>query len=420
MVRPILDENICLRCKGSRLLCGKVQCPILVKQQSIIPLKLVEIGRELYGSSPPSIFVGHNFYPNVLVGPMVPPTLGQGPEITLLDEPDFWYGKPINELIGLRTSLIRTAFRSNVRELTSSKLMELSQEIIMAHVPVDTEVKLEKEPQIRMLYDPHSPPLGPTARLDKLRITSNPKVDPKVDKVVDDSDLKSTLALDYLYENNFTVTNLNRLLSAGLLGVKKNRKLVPTRWSITAVDDTISKNIIREIKYFQEISKYLVFQNKYLDNNFVIILIPREWSFENTEAWFSKSAFNPSNKHIMAQDHELYDGRKNYASNVTGAYYAARLAVTEYLKSIKRQSACVIFREVSGGYIAPLGVWVIRETVRKAFERSPKEFETLNDALKEASRYLKIPMKQWINKSKLIKYLKKQKRLVDYFKFKNE
>ena len=419
MVRPILDEGLCLRCKGSRLLCGKTQCPILVKQQAIIPLKMIEIGKEMHGSSPPSIFVGHNFYPDVLVGPMVPPTLGQGPEFTLLDEPDYWYGRPINELIKLRSTLVRTAFRNNVRDFSSSKLMELSQEIIMAHEPVDTELKLEKEPKIRMLYDPHSPPLGPTARLDKLRITSNPKIDFKVDKVVDDADMKSTLALDYLYENKFSVTNMNRLLSAGLLGVKKNRRLVPTRWSITAVDDTISKNLIKEIKYFQEISKYLVFQNKYLDNNFVIILIPREWSFENTEAWFSQSAFNPSNKHVMSQDHEFYSGRTKYASNVTGAYYAARLGVVEYLKKIRRQAACVILREVSGGYIAPLGVWVIRETVRKAFEKKPMEFETLTGALKEASAHLKIPMKTWIRKSRLIKYIRRQKRLVDYFKFKN-
>ncbi|MHA1893025.1 MAG: Nre family DNA repair protein, partial [Candidatus Helarchaeota archaeon] len=357
----------------------------------------------------------HNFYPNVLVGPMIPPKLGQDLEIRTLDEPDTWYGKSINELIGLRTSLVRTAFRSNVKNL-SSKLLDLSQEIIMGSRPVDTEVNLEKVPSIKVLYDPHSPPLGPTAKLNKLRITSDPKIDPKVDKVVDDSDLKSIKALNYLYQNDFSVTNLTRLLSAGLLGVKKDRKLVPTRWSITAVDDSISKNIIKEIKYYQEISKFFFFQNKYLDNNFVIILIPREWSFENMETWFSQSAFNPSSEQIIMQDHEFYEGRKKYASNVTGAYYAARLGVSEYLKKIRKQSACMILREVSGGYLAPLGVWVIRETVRKAFEKEPKKFESLNEVLKEASKYLKTPIRTWLRKSKLLRYIRIQKRLVDYFK----
>ncbi|MHA1797548.1 MAG: Nre family DNA repair protein [Candidatus Helarchaeota archaeon] len=415
MVRPNVSGETCLRCKGSRLLCGKSQCPILIKQQNIIPLKKIEFGTELHGSSPPSIFVGHNFYPNVLVGPMIPPKLGQDLEIRTLDEPDTWYGKSINELIGLRTSLVRTAFRSNVKNL-SSKLLDLSQEIIMGSRPVDTEVNLEKAPSIKVLYDPHSPPLGPTAKLNKLRITSDPKIDPKVDKVVDDSDLKSIKALNYLYQNDFSVTNLTRLLSAGLLGVKKDRKLVPTRWSITAVDDSISKNIIKEIKYYQEISKFFFFQNKYLDNNFVIILIPREWSFENMETWFSQSAFNPSSEQIIMQDHEFYEGRKKYASNVTGAYYAARLGVSEYLKKIRKQSACIILREVSGGYLAPLGVWVIRETVRKAFEKEPKKFESLNEVLKEASKYLKTPIRTWLRKSKLLRYIRIQKRLVDYFK----
>ncbi|MHA1890978.1 MAG: Nre family DNA repair protein, partial [Promethearchaeota archaeon] len=96
MVRPNVSGETCLRCKGSRLLCGKSQCSILIKQQNIIPLKKIEFGTELHGSSPPSIFVGHNFYPNVLVGPMIPPKLGQDLEIRTLDEPDTWYGKSIN------------------------------------------------------------------------------------------------------------------------------------------------------------------------------------------------------------------------------------------------------------------------------------------------------------------------------------
>ena len=116
------------------------------------------------------------------------------------------------------------------------------------------------------------------------------------------------------------------------------------------------------------------------------------------------------------QDHEFYEGRKKYASNVTGAYYAARLGVSEYLKKIRKQSACMILREVSGGYLAPLGVWVIRETVRKAFEKEPKKFESLNEVLKEASKYLKTPIRTWLRKSKLLRYIRIQKRLVDYFK----
>ncbi|MEM2635161.1 MAG: hypothetical protein QW372_06830, partial [Nitrososphaerales archaeon] len=30
------SSNLCLLCKGSRMLCGKVRCPIIIKAQSIV------------------------------------------------------------------------------------------------------------------------------------------------------------------------------------------------------------------------------------------------------------------------------------------------------------------------------------------------------------------------------------------------
>ena len=46
MVRPITEKNICLRCKGARLLCGKTTCPILLKKsvlKSLVPFEFDKI-----------------------------------------------------------------------------------------------------------------------------------------------------------------------------------------------------------------------------------------------------------------------------------------------------------------------------------------------------------------------------------------
>ena len=95
-------------------------------------------------------------------------------------------------------------------------------------------------------------PHGMKAPLKKARITSNVKIDRKVDKVIND-EIKSSEGINYLYKNNFSEYVLSKILSVGVLGLKKDKKLVPTRWSITATDDTIGKklleNIIRKILY---------------------------------------------------------------------------------------------------------------------------------------------------------------------------
>ena len=50
----------------------------------------------------------------------------------------------------------------------------------------------------------------------------------------------------------------------------------------------------------------------------------------------SESVWNPQGSLYLAQDYEGFNGRKEYADDVTGAYYANRLALVEYLEKIKR------------------------------------------------------------------------------------
>ena len=109
-------------------------------------------------------------------------------------------------------------------------------------------------------------------------------------------------------------------------------------------------------------------------------------------------------------DFEFYRGRKSCASNITGAYYAARKAVCEYLFKLRRQARILIFREVSSGYVVPLGVWVIRETVKNAVESNkPIILDNFDAALNKMTEGLIVDIKHWKKSSKLIDFIKTQK-----------
>jgi len=443
LVRPPTEKNICLRCKGARLLCGKKSCPILLKKsvlKSLVPFEFDKTIRdvELFGASPPGIFVGHWGYPNaVYLGPLVP---YQKFELNLdisdnyiLDAPELWFGKKMIDIVRYRSSLVRNNFKTNVRigrtsrkntpPIKVQKLLDASQELAMAARPVDTETKLEKM-NFRMMMDNHAPPLGPTGITEKIRITENVKVHPKVDYCVSDIDLKASDAVsEYLYfKGHVPQSTIKRVFSAGLLGQKKNRRLVPTRWSITAVDDIISKALIKEIKKFPEINDYRIYEKTYLDNHFKILLFPGKFTYEMNEVWAPNTLWNVnlngSNRNLKPQimtDFEFYQGRKSYASNITGAYYAARKEVCEYLYKIGRQARVLIFREVSGGYLVPLGVWVIRETVKNAMEENnPFIIDNFDDSLKKMADGFMVDYKYWKNSSKLINFIKTQ-RTIDSF-----
>ncbi len=442
MVRPPTEKNICLRCKGARLLCGKKTCPILLKKsvlKSLVPFEFDKTLRnvELSGPSPPGFFVGHFNYPNVYLGPLVP---FQKFEIDqkisdyhILDAPELWFGKSIVDVIGYRSSLVRNNFKINVNigkrsrkntiPMKAQKLLETSQELSMAARPVDTETKLPKM-NLRMLLDNHALPMGPTGMAEKIRITENTKVHPKIDYCVADTDLKATEAVSkYLYfKGRVPESTIKRVFSAGLLGEKNKRRIVPTRWSITAVDDIISKALIKEIKKFPEINDYRIFERTYLDNHFKILLFPGKFTYEMNEVWAPNTLWNISlNGNIRSlkpqimTDFEFYKGRKNYASNITGAYYAARKEVCEYLYRIGRQARILIFREVQGGYIVPLGVWVIRETVKNAMElKNPQILDNFDDSIKSMAEGFMVSYKYWKKSSILINFVKNQ-RTIDNF-----
>lgn len=411
-VKP--SPEVCVKCRG-RLWCGPV-CWILekhqTKQQSLQQIQ----EKSFSGSSPPSVFVSHYGYPKVKMAPMAPTYFAE--DADLLDNPERWFGTPLETLVGYRTQLVRSNIPVSIHAAKDpGKDLQQVQEIAMSVKKLDVAIELTKKPQAELHFTDAAPPMGPQAPLKSLALQENPSIPKKVDYLVSDTHAKAATAMNELYADDIPVHHLYKLLSVGTLGEKDNRKLVPTRWAITAVDDTIGKQEIDVIKDFPSIDQFQVFQSHYLDNHFFVLLIPREWSFDIMEAYRPGGFWSKEMKEVhMSCDYEFYEGRKNYAENVAGGYYATRLAVVEYLREQRKQAACVIFREIGPGYQQPMGVWQCRQNVRNAMQSEKKEFGSLQDALDFLSMQLTIPMGEWKKNSKLLDRMQHQSRILDFFK----
>ena len=231
--------------------CGKGKCPVCARNSAVFRVKNT-LEKEEFTSDAVAPFVGRFGYPNINVGILAPPE--QKDDSWLYDAPKHWASEnfEIPRIVDFRSSLLNSRYNINIKKRV--KLLELSQDIAMSSKPVDIDIQLHEKPKFRLNIDSHLAPTGPNAKLKKAQITENPKIHTKVYKVFDDIDLKANEAVNYLYENNFDENFLSRILSVGTLGLKKDRKLVPTRWSITATDNIIGKNLINGIKDFSEIS----------------------------------------------------------------------------------------------------------------------------------------------------------------------
>ena len=407
------SSSLCLLCKGGRMLCGKLRCPIIAKAQSLARSSLQITSPRIQGSTPPGVFVGRIGYPKVYIGPMVPPYRG---DTEILDTPELWLGKSIQDIIDYRFALIRGKARASVYDAQSGgKLIDVLQELAMGKRPVDAEAVLTRVPNRVITLSGETQPFGPSAPLRSFR-ASDVSVDRRVERAFYDRDLKAANAVVELYEADVLVTRIQRAFSLGMFGTAKRRKLVPTRWSITAVDSILSQELIDQIKQHDTIDEYRAYSFKHLDNLFVTILMPERWRFEWIEAWFPGTTWNPDDQvaaPAMMGDFEPYRGRTTYP-DVGGCYYACRLAVAEQLNRERRQASALMLREIHPGYILPVGVWNVRESVREMIKDEPQKFDNLQAALNHAMTKLTIPLKKWIESSELLKRALFQRKITEF------
>ena len=386
--------------------------------EEIPQLKINTSFKTDFQGSSPAPFIGKFGYPRVNIGVLSPQFSG---DTSHYDSPRLWNREnaTIGNIASLRYGLVNSRSQASVNEIQKgNKFLNIVQEVGMAKASVELEVSLQKPPQLQFKPEKEIIPFGPQAVIKNVQITANPSVDARVERVVSDTDLKAAPAIISLYQKGFEESSLNKLLSVGNIGLKQNRKLVPTRWSITAVDDTIGKQLINEIKDFP-LGEYCVYFGGGWGNYYLLLFFPEVWSYELFETYLANSV-NPwsRNGYMYSTDYENYEGRKEYAEETAGGYYACRISILEKMKELKRQESCLALRFITPEYNIPLGVWVCREATRKSLQERPLTFADQSLMLRYAEELIKrkfgFDINLLLKESKLLKFKQEQKKLFEF------
>ncbi|MFB6151010.1 MAG: DNA repair protein NreA [Haloarculaceae archaeon] len=361
-------------------------------------------GDSLFGSTSPDVFVGRSSYPEVPTGILSP--VGNEESAADFATSGDWYAKGlgVGDVLQRRTGLLNSTRSANVNvEDVWDGFVGVQREVAIADRPVDVEVGLDSKPDLDVDLDDVTTPRGPRARASDADLAENPHVPRPVEKTLEDDDWHAEGAMTYLYRRGFDVYDVNTILSAGALGQGDNRRLVPTRWSITAVDDTIGQYLRGGLRHSDTVGRVEVWTNEYMGNRYWVVLAPGKWEFELVEMKAPESVWNPeAGDYYLGSAHEGYEGRTSYVDETAGAYYASRLGVLEHLSERDRQAKALVLREVTDDYWAPVGVWQVREGVRHAFEGDHGEAETFHGAVDALLGQLPISMAQLRRKSNLV------------------
>ncbi len=380
----------------------KGKAAYLNRLYSKIKFKTMNIGESISGASPPGVFVGRFGYPRVSVGPLIPPVHG---DTKIMDTPEEWFKKSqqVSDIIDFRFSLIRGKEAVKIHDV-QNKIVRLLQEIALAKNSLEMEAEFKKKPR-GVFFNEDVQPFGPSAPLKEMKI-GNTKMESHLEKIYYDTDLKARDAIVNLYGKGVVVSAIQKALSIGAFGLEKNRKLVPTRWSITGVDDTLSLHLLEKVRDYPLIENYQVYEYTRMNNTFFILLMPAYWQYEFLEAFIKVLG----NEEVLFSDWEPNTGKKEY-STIGGCFYSTRLGVLEFLERHKIQAGALVFRESYPNY-TPLGVWLVRECTRSAMSKRPKEFDDMKSALDYISGKLWLPFSRYREKSVMLK----QNLLTSFFK----
>ncbi|MGN1363475.1 MAG: hypothetical protein ACI4VU_07220 [Methanobrevibacter sp.] len=373
-----------------------------------IKMKSVKVGKDLEGSTPPSVFIGRWSYPKVYAGPMMANQLG---DTYIMDSPESWLdqNKTQSEILNYRMNLVRGKQLIDIKDLNNPYVEKL-QDISLASKSTDAEANFLKRPRGAQLSQ-ESMPHGPSGILEKFDIDAV-RWDKQLEKSYYDTDLRATDAVMALHNKNVPFSAVQKAFSVGAFGIGKNRKLVPTRWSITACDSALADKLLKEVRYNPIIDTYRVYENEALNNYYAIILTPTEWQYEWTEGFYKVE----NNEELVFSDYETNEDKKEY-STVGGCYYTSKMVVLDALNKMKLQSGLIVLREAYTGYV-PMGVFNVRENMKEAMEKPYKEFEDLKSALVYVGKNFKIPLSRYIKTGTLLNEMlhTKQTTLDSYFK----
>ena len=364
-----ISPEICAYCKGVKKLCGARVCPILLKFDYLKKDIFVTKSTNLQAISPPDFLVGEFSYPNVNLGPISNPNVEDKDEILL--ERLIQRGQyDLIDILKIRLNFLYSYNKVNVNIARKPTYPpEPIKELAISIKPLETELELLKYPKPRISLDADIPPIGLRAPLRKLEVVDNAYAPRKLEEAIYE-DEKSSILLFELYSHGISNYHLMRLLSLGLLGKKNNKKLVPTRWAITATDSVLGNWFLKNIKRSPSFSKSAVYYHSHLGNEYYIWIIPSDyWAFEMFEIWMPMSVWvRRPGKPVLIHVYESYNGKPN---KMDGGYYAIRFSVLEALQRWRRKGKVIAFRIINPEYFAGVGSWQIREGVRIALTKKP-------------------------------------------------
>ncbi len=348
--------------------------------------------RKITAFSPPGISVEAAKYPILMASVLA--STEPSEYLSIFDHPESWIGLDREAILSMRRRLHRFTIPIDAREKEPSKLVEALQTIALSVSPVAIEVEGVNLPPRNLCPLGGQLPAGSIVRINSLEIVSEPEIS-RVAKRIVGLDIPASEAAWKLLDYDYSLDQVARLMSVGLLGRLDGRRFVPTRGAYKAVIDAYISRCLIELCGKSFSTSYRIGKSEIHGENFTLFCQPGPpgvdyFRIERTQRGFERDV--------------SLEGVKNITVDSKTAVLADHARFSAY-KDLVTQNECAhitIFHYARNNSNNILGPWLVRAGVSAALESDQIILDTKENAITVLETILAPDISVWTKERSLL------------------
>jgi hypothetical protein len=352
----------------------------------------INVNRHVIAYTPPGLTVEAARYPILMAGVLASTEPSEW--LSIYDHPESWGGLDREAILSMRKRLLRFTVPIDARAMEPSDLVNTLQTIALSVIPVAIEATTTSLPPRSLQTLGGQLPTGPAASVRSLEIVSEPEIS-RVAERISEKDIPASEAIWKLLDYEYSLDQVARLMSVGLLGRLDSRRFVPTRGAYKAVIDAFITRSLIELADKPATTTYRLSKSDLFDESFTILSQPGApqvdyLRIERTQNGLERGA--------------SIGGLKNLTLDSKTAVFAdhARFSAYEEMIKCREQTHLTIFHFARSGSNNILGPWRIRAGVKAAFETNQVELDSRENALTVLKSLLAPDISVWTEENSLL------------------
>ncbi|MHA1935351.1 MAG: hypothetical protein ACW97A_08715 [Candidatus Thorarchaeota archaeon] len=342
--------------------------------------------------SPPGVSVETAKYPIVNAGVLA--STAPSEFLSIFDHPEAWMGLDREAILTMRGHLYRFVVPIDAREMQPHDIVGLLQKIALSVSPVALGVEVSTLPPRHFQVRGGQLPSGPEIPLKSFEIISEPEIS-RVAQKISEKDITASEAIWQLFDYDYSLEQVARLMAVGLLGRQDNRRLVPMRGAYKAVIDSFLSKSIKQLGERPYSPIFKIHVGSLFGDTFTAIAQPGE------------PAVDYLNIREGTKTGTSFEDAKIPASDARTSVLAdhARFSAYNHMMKNDQSSHITIFHFSQNQRNKILGPWVARAGVIDCLTSNPVQLESKENALAVLKSILRPNLDTWDNNNLLVKRL---------------